>query len=129
MSKIIIESLLFVPNYILLNKHKHLPATDFPFLDISESGSDEEANNAKYEIALYNNCFVLYNDFTSTFEYLSHCLNSYNYTCSNGQTLFSELATYFNKHIDNIKERTFRFNKYQIQTVNTDISAHSSLNV
>ena len=103
-SRLLLSLLLFVPNYMLLNKHKHLPATDFPFLDISESESDEEANNAKYEIALYNNCFVLYNDLLIHLNMLSRCLNSYNYTYGNGQTLFSELATYFNKHIDNIKK-------------------------
>lgn len=103
-SRLLLNLLLFVPNYMLLYKHAHLPAADLPFLDISESESDDESNNAKYEIALYNNCFVLYNDLLLHLNMLSRCLNSYNYTYGKGRALFTELADTFNKHIDNIKK-------------------------
>ena len=43
-SRLLLSLLLFVPNYMLLNKHKHLPATDLPFLDISESEASRLMN-------------------------------------------------------------------------------------
>ena len=101
MSRLLLSLLLEVPNYMLLYKHAHIPGFVLPSYNLS---GDDETMGAKYEILLYNKHFVSYNDLLIHLNMLSRCLNSYNYTYGRGQTLFPELATYFNMHIDNIKK-------------------------